>query len=75
MRDYLKNVLGRDEYVDEFCLWAFGENNKSLCQGLDFMNAWNDLHGEELLLHEDSSVDEDILKMMSLWKEKVISDL
>lgn len=75
MRNYLLSLLGRDEYVDEFYLWAFGENWKALSDSIESLNAWNELHGEDLRLHPDGLPNEDIPKMVSFWKANVVSDL
>lgn len=70
---YLKDLFG--EYLSEkemetFPLWAFGKDYIDYSHALTFMNAWNELHGDCLMLHEDSCVFDDSPKMVDLWRKR-----
>lgn len=53
--------------LDDFCLWAFGENISEFSDSVEFMREWNKLHGEDLYIYPTGVIDEDIPKMLSLW--------
>jgi hypothetical protein len=35
---------------------------------IDLMHAWNDLHGDELLIKEDDSLSKSIRNMKKIWE-------
>lgn len=56
---------------DGFGEWAFGDEWWDFILHNDsrlLMQAWNELHGDELLLHPDGEVENDLKKMIALFK-------
>lgn len=53
---------------DDFAKWAFGDDYGYFTHGIEFFNAWNELHSEELMLKSDSRISEDIPKMIECWR-------
>lgn len=53
--------------LEEFPKWAFGVDYIYLTEALDFMHAWNALHGDVLMLRQDTVIQEDIPRMVALW--------
>ena len=49
---------------------GFGDNFKELDHSLLFMQSWNEIHGDELMLSQDSMIEHDIPKMVEIWNEK-----
>lgn len=68
IRDYIERYLD-DPDVEPFALWAFGPTFKDMLK-TDFYNAWNELHGDLLMLRVDSRPKYDIPKMILLWAYK-----
>lgn len=68
MNSLISKFLNSSE-IDEFALWAFGNDYKEL-QGISFIEKWNELHEEYLKLFPGGLVYEDTRKMVDLWKEK-----
>jgi len=60
-----------DEEVEIFAEWAFGDDFKLIVGSIRFLNAWNELHGSKLFLHDDGSPQEDMEKMIALWRESI----
>lgn len=69
-KDILEKHLTSDE-IDKFGIWAFGENLHQINGSINFMNAWNELHSEDLLLKYDSKPDDDIPKMIDIWRKHI----
>ena len=67
----LKDLVSEYEpdKCEEFARWAFGENYLVLCGRMSFLDAWNELHGELLMLHGDGHPSKDIPKMIDLWRK------
>ena len=60
-----------DEYA--FSIWAFGDVWDEFLIGekdaINLMQAWNELHGDLLLLHEYDAGSHSMAKMKELWKK------
>lgn len=69
MRSYFSNFLDEDE-LEDFGLWAFGEEYNTFDRAIDFLKSWNKLHANALRLYADGKIDEDIPKMAALWKNR-----
>lgn len=70
----LQYLLNSESEIDQFGLWAFGNDYKELV-GISFMKKWNELHGEVLMLFENGSIIEDIKRMIDLWnKNKLLAN-
>jgi len=67
MIDFWKSQGSEDE-VNEFGLWAFGEAYKELATGSEFIDAWNKLHSQQLLLTDEGQIVSDCIKMVTLYK-------
>lgn len=68
MQNLFKNLLP-DGQLENFATWAFGDRYWEIEGSINFMHAWNSLHGEELLLRPDGTLLVDARKMVDLWKE------
>lgn len=56
---------------DGFGEWAFGDawwDYIILNDSMLLFNAWNELHGEELLLHPEGIIERDLPKMVAIFK-------
>lgn len=69
VRDIFIQYLPDDTDLEQFAAWAFGDNYGEIDQSLNFMQAWNDLHGENLTLEPAGQVTIDAPKMVQLWKD------
>lgn len=67
IRDIVEYHL-RDK-SEEFAAWAFGPSLEKFL-GMDFMEGWNVLHGHKLKLEPNGDPNEDIKKMIEIWKEE-----
>lgn len=72
MKGFVIALIEDVQEQDAFGLWAFGKDLMEIHDGIEFMNAWNDLHGNELLLQSTGIISEDIKKMIELWRENDI---
>jgi len=61
-----ENILGKTE-TDEFALWAFGENYMEKFSK-ELIWAWNERHAKKLRISLGGTLEEDIPKMIELWK-------
>lgn len=61
-------LLKDEQETEEFGIWAFGDT-RSLCDALEFMNAWNQRHGDKLMLHSDGCIYSDSVAILELWRE------
>lgn len=69
--DYALKFLGSKENANNFCFWAFGKEYQDLIGTINFINAWNERHGDKFLLNKNGNPGEDIQKMIELYhKEK-----
>ena len=58
-----------DSEANAFGLWAFGKDLDDIQDGIAFMNAWNEIHGDVLKLDPSGVIIEDLLKMIELWRK------
>lgn len=67
-RDIVEHYLTEEE-AEHFAEWAIGKDfrEKERRQWPEF---WNVLHGNELKLEESGYPEEDIPKMIELWKKR-----
>lgn len=56
-----------DDELDTFALWAFGPEYGTIDIAIDFMHAWNAIHGDDLRLHANGDMQHDIKAMSNLW--------
>ena len=56
--------------ADEFALWAFGEKFLELEDAINFMHAWNELHGDIYRLTGDGCIEFDLAIMVEMWKSE-----
>ena len=66
-----KNLVQRElgmENADIFSEWAFGPGFREITLG-EIPNAWNNLHGDKLIIHDNGRPDIDLLKMIEIWRE------
>jgi hypothetical protein len=57
----------------EFAKWCFGdvwdEYMQFICDGIDLMNSWNELHGDLLYMDGSAAMFEKREEMQKLWRE------
>lgn len=66
LRDVVEEHLG--DKSEEFAQWAFGKFYKDFGHPLNFMDSWNDLHGDKMTLELNGFMEIDIPKMIEIWK-------
>ncbi len=54
--------------AEDFALWAFGEDYKTLDR-LAMMNAWNEKHSDKLQLAGDGEIKQDLMKMIKIYRD------
>lgn len=69
LREHFYSLIPDEKELDAFGLWAFGDVLFGLYAGLEFLESWNLLHGDKLMLKEDSIIGDDAPKMVQLWRE------
>lgn len=67
IRSIVLSHLRCPKETDKFGLWAFGASYDRFT-GYQLMEEWNRLHSDKLILSRDSCVDDDIPKMIEIWK-------
>ena len=72
MRDTIEHFMKPmdEEELEDFALWAFGENFQELDHSLKFMEAWNEIHGDDFLLRQDGVIEFDVPKMIQMWRDE-----
>ena len=75
MKNFFQSLLDNEESLEEFGEWAFGATYKDISIGMEFLYAWNVLHGDVLHLNADSFIGEDAPKMIQLWRNYNDTDL
>ncbi len=65
LRDIVRFYL-KEEKIDAFALWAFGEDFEALYLS-ELFDRWNDRHSELLELSADGMLYVDIKKMIDIW--------
>ncbi len=68
--EILKTHLVAGECFDDFAFWAFGENYFTF-DNLEFIQAWNTIHGKELRFYRPRQIREDTLKMVEHWRDSM----
>jgi hypothetical protein len=69
LRDVFIEYIPDGDEIEQFAAWAFGTGYGEIDYSLDFMKAWNDLHGDKLNLEPTGQVSTDVPKMVQLWKD------
>lgn len=62
---YFDNFFKTDDEKHKFACWAFGDDYENLEYALDYLEAWNRLHRDVLLLTQGGRVQEDTEKMFA----------
>jgi hypothetical protein len=52
-----------------FLDWAFGEYWKEFSDLSQFADHWNELHSDEFSVNYENNVQQDVLKMIEIWKQ------
>lgn len=68
MKEFFEAVLESKEEAEEFAKWAFGEDFRSLNTYKKYLEEWNALHADDLLLHSSSYIAVDVPRMITLWR-------
>ena len=67
LKTFLKELIADPEDLEAFGLWAFGSELRKLDRHINFMERWNEIHGNGLKLNSFGEIAEDVPKMISLW--------
>ncbi len=70
LKDLFSGHLEDDEDVEEFARWAFGARYRQMYMG-QLMDAWNYLHGQDLILEPIIPISEDAPSMIMLWRKSL----
>lgn len=71
LKDFFASLIKDEKELNAFGLWAFGEGLYDIMDGLQFLEAWNGLHGNELKLEPSSLIGDDALKMIKMWRDSL----
>ena len=69
LRQFFEELIADPEDLEQFAAWSFGEEFKSLDGRLNFLEKWNELHGDELKLSPSGAIAEDAPQMIILWRK------
>jgi hypothetical protein len=69
VKDRLVKILGTLAEAIAFSKWAWGEGYEEL-DGNELVWAWNKRHYKKLRISVGGEIDEDIPKMIELWRHK-----
>lgn len=58
-----------EQELEEFGLWAFGPYYRELDESINFMETWNQLHGDKLKLERSGKISIDVPKMVQVWRD------
>lgn len=67
LKDEFIKHLYEEEDIDDFALWAFGEDYQSIVLS-ELYKRWNELHGECYEINPKSSPKNDAIHMVELWR-------
>lgn len=67
LRDLFIKYIPDHFELEEFAVWAFGSSYETH-QGIVFLKAWNDRHGEKISIDPYGQVTDDSPNMVQLWK-------
>jgi hypothetical protein len=74
-RTIIENILQDDEQVEKFGKWAWGDNlNEINFMSDETVKVWNDLHSDKLKLESYGIPQEDIPKMIELWRQSKLKE-
>jgi hypothetical protein len=69
VKDAFSPYIPDEKELDEFGLWAFGEDFLELEEAIKYLECWNYHHGKELELKPTGVITEDAPKMVELWRK------
>ncbi len=69
MRQELELHL-REEEIEDFMVWAYGDYYAELEGGMDFLKAWNFLHSNLLMLTPSGCIGDDLPRMVAFWEAR-----
>ena len=72
LKDLAQEFVGKEK-VDDFALWAFGEDYVDFKDMITFADAWNQRHSHLLKIDHSSPIVYDMIKMTELWSDHVRS--
>ena len=72
MRLAFERLIPDQDELEQFALWAFGPSYRDLEMGTQFMDLWNQYHGDDLTLVPSGAISEDSIKMVDLWKDSLV---
>ena len=71
VKDFFLYLIGDEKEVEEFGVWAFGNGLYDIEESIQFLEAWNGIHGEKLKLEPSSMIVDDAPKMIKLWRDSL----
>jgi hypothetical protein len=71
IKDYFETLIYDPNELEEFALWAFGDGLYDIVGSINFLKAWNGLHGEKLKMEPSSLIVETAPKMIKLWRDSL----
>lgn len=70
LKDLITHLLGDACKAEEFALWAFGTMYQDISHPIGFMEAWNTIHGDKLMLEPSGNMVDDCMRMLMVWEER-----
>lgn len=70
MNRHFSAYIPHEQDLIDFYHWAFGEDYHQILEAIQCMEAWNILHGDELMLKESGEISIDSTKMVDLWNKR-----
>jgi len=68
IRDIIEEYLGND--AEKFAEWAVGKDFM-IIHLTEWPTHWNERHGKDYLIHENSIISIDMKYMIELWKKEI----
>lgn len=69
----LKDVVSRflpENEIEDFAVWAFGEDYADFIEIMDFSQAWNRNHSDLYKIDMDNTIVNDVYKMTNYFKNR-----
>lgn len=69
LKTFFERFFISGESMEPFTIWAFGDDYDTFTQATQFLDAWNQRHGDVLELGEDGTIAGDAEKMFEEYKK------
>lgn len=67
--EYFQGLIPAEKELNDFGLWAFGEDYTQIENIFQLIQCWNYHHGKELHLSPNGELESDLVKMVELCRE------